>query len=423
MANPRLISAKIIQKILEERIFFGDLKKQIPEKDLPFCNMLILTALRRLTALRVILRGFLQKKIPNKHRLAEYLLMNAITEILYMETAEYAVINETVKNIRNTCDKFLGGLANAVLRKVCQQKNELRQKADTITPIPDSFTEILAGYNAEQIRQIGDSIFNVPALDITVKNNPPSWAEKLGAELLPNGSLRLYDAPKIQQLPEYASGNWWVQDIAAALPVAVMGDITDKKVIDLCAAPGGKTAQLCAKGAVVTALDISAARLETLQQNMRRLGFTDVKTINIDALDYLQTDNDQFDAILLDAPCSATGTFRRHPEVLHIKTAQDVNEQAALQKKMLEACRNILKIGGILVYSVCSIAKAEGEQQITAFLQSNHNFKPVPITPNDIAPYGTFADNLINANGAVRTLPYYQNGMDAFFICKMQRII
>lgn len=423
MANPRLISAKIIQKILEERIFFGDLKKQIPEKDLPFCNMLILTALRRLTALRVILRGFLQKKIPNKHRLAEYLLMNAITEILYMETAEYAIINETVKNIRNTCDKFLGGLANAVLRKVCQQKNELRQKADTITPIPDSFTEILAGYNAEQIKQIGDSIFSVPALDITVKSDPPSWAEKLGAELLPNGSLRLYNAPKVQQLPEYASGNWWVQDVAAALPVAAMGDISGKKVIDLCAAPGGKTAQLRAKGAEVTALDISASRLETLQQNMRRLGFTDISAQNIDALDYLQSGSVQFDAVLLDAPCSATGTFRRHPEVLHIKTAQDVNEQAALQKKLLEACPNILKVGGILIYSVCSIAKTEGEQQIADFLQNNPHFKLVPISTAEIAPYGTFADNLINTDGTIRTLPYYQNGMDSFFICKLQRII
>ncbi len=423
MANQRLISARIIQKILEEKIFFGDLKKQIPEKDLPFCNMLILTALRRLTAIRIILRGFLQKKIPNKHRLAEYLLINAITEILYMETAEYAVINETVKNIRNTCDKFLGGLANAILRKVCQQKDELRQKADTIPPIPDSFAEILAGYDTVQIKQIGDSIFNLPALDITVKSDPQSWVKKLGAELLPNGSLRIYEAPKVQQLPEYASGEWWVQDVAAALPVAAIGDIAGKKVVDLCAAPGGKTAQLRAKGATVTALDISASRLETLQQNMRRLGFTDIKTQNIDALDYLQNGSAQFDAVLLDAPCSATGTFRRHPEVLHIKTAQDVDEQAALQKKLLEACQNILKVGGTLIYSVCSIAQAEGERQIDDFLQSHRNFKLVPITSAEIAPYGAFADNLISADGTIRTLPYYQNGMDSFFICKLQRII
>lgn len=421
--NPRLNSAKIIQKILEEKVFFGDLKKQIPEKDLPFCNMLILTVLRRLTALRRILHGFLSKKIPNKHRLAEYLLLSAIAEILYMQTAEYAVINETVKNIRNTCDKFLGGLANAVLRKVCAQKNELQQTAEKISPLPDSFVELLAGYEAAQIQQIGVSVIEQPPLDITAKGDVTALAQKMNADILPNGSLRLYDAPKVQQLPEYNAGTWWVQDVAASLPVLAMGEIAGKKVIDLCAAPGGKTAQLCAKGADVTALDISEVRLETLRQNMHRLGFDKVKTQAIDALEYLRSTPEHFDAILLDAPCSATGTFRRHPEVLHIKNIQDAVEQAALQKELLDACENVLKIGGILLYSVCSISQIEGEKQIAEFLRNHSNYKLVPITETDI---GTWDDTLILTDGTVRTLPYYagtQKGMDSFFICKMQRII
>lgn len=423
MTNPRLSSAKIIQKILEEKIFFGDLKQQISEKDLPFCNMLILTVLRRLTALRQILNGFLSKKIPNKHRLAEYLLIAAIAEILYMQTAEYAVINETVKNIRNTNDKFLGGLANAVLRKVCAQKNELLQKAEKISPLPDSFVEILAGYDAAQIRQIGVSVIEQPPLDITVKSNAAVLAQKTDADILPNGTLRLYNAPKVQQVPEYDDGVWWVQDVAASLPVLAMGDVAGKKVLDLCAAPGGKTAQLCAKGADVTALDISAQRLETLRQNMHRLGFDKVKTQAIDALEYLRSAPEQFDAVLLDAPCSATGTFRRHPEVLHIKNIQDAVEQAMLQKELLDACENALKLGGILLYSVCSVCQIEGEQQIADFLRKHQNYKIVPITADDI---GTWNDSLISENGTVRTLPYYagaQKGMDSFFICKMQRII
>ncbi len=423
MTNPRLSSAKIIQKILEEKIFFGDLKQQISEKDLPFCNMLILTVLRRLTALRQILSGFLSKKIPNKHRLAEYLLIAAIAEILYMQTAEYAVINETVKNIRNTNDKFLGGLANAVLRKVCAQKNELLQKAEKISPLPDSFVEILAGYDAAQIRQIGVSVIEQPPLDITVKSNAAVLAQKTDADILPNGTLRLYNAPKVQQVPEYDDGVWWVQDVAASLPVLAMGDVAGKKVLDLCAAPGGKTAQLCAKGADVTALDISAQRLETLRQNMHRLGFDKVKTQAIDALEYLRSAPEQFDAVLLDAPCSATGTFRRHPEVLHIKNIQDAVEQAMLQKELLDACENALKLGGILLYSVCSVCQIEGEQQIADFLRKHQNYKIVPITADDI---GTWNDSLISENGTVRTLPYYagaQKGMDSFFICKMQRII
>ncbi len=423
MANPRLLSAKIIQKILEEKIFFGDLKKQIPEKDLPFCNMLILTLLRRLEAIRHILKGYLNKKIPHKHRLAEYLLWGAITEILYMQTAEYAVINETVKNIRNNCDKFLGGLANAVLRKVCTQKEALRQKAENFATLPNTFKEILHGYTAEEIARIERSVLSIPALDLTVKSAPSEWAQKLSAELLPSGSLRLHNPPKVQTLPEYNAGEWWVQDAAAALPVMALGDIKGKKVIDLCAAPGGKTAQLAARGAEVTALDIAAERIEILRQNMQRLGFDHIETKVADALEYLRESPQKFDAILLDAPCSATGTFRRHPEVLHIKTRNDVSEQAALQKSLLESCADGLEVGGILVYSVCSISKDEGENQIAAFLQTNKNFRQIKITADEISACGEWDAPLLLPDGSIRTMPYYHGGMDSFFICKLQRII
>lgn len=423
MANPRLLCAKIAQQILEEKIFFGDLKKQIPEKDLPFCNMLILTMLRRLQAVRHILNKFLSKKIPHKHRLAEYLLWEAITEILYMQTAEYAVINETVKAIRSSCDKFLGGLANAVLRKVCIQKDTLRKEAEKISALPNTFKEILRDYTADEISQIEQSVSTIPALNITVKSDPQKWAEELKADILPNGSLLLYNPPKVQTLPEYNAGEWWVQDAAASLPVMVMGDIKGKKVIDLCAAPGGKTAQLAARGAEVTALDISAERLEVLRQNMLRLGFNNIKTIATDALKFLRESPPEFDAILLDAPCSATGTFRRHPEVLHIKTVNDVKEQTALQKSLLEACSTGLKVGGILVYSVCSISKEEGEKQIAAFLQTNKNFRLIKINETEISTYGQWDKSLILPDGTIRTLPHYQNGMDSFFICKLQRII
>ena len=426
MPNPRLSSAKILQKILEEKIFFGDLKKQISEKDLPFVNMLVLTALRKLMGLKQILNGFLSKKIPHKHRLAEYLLLCAIAEILFMDTPEYAVINETVQNVRHTCDKFLGGLANAVLRKICAQKNELRAKINTVSPLSAEFAKIIGDYSAEEKALIAQSVDFVPPLDLTFKGDPREWTEKMHADLLPSGSLRLYNPSKIQQLPFYDSGEWWVQDAAAALPAKIMGDISGKKVIDLCAAPGGKTAQLAAAGAEVTALDISAARLETLKQNLARLNFNNVRTIAVDALEYLQKAEEQYDAILLDAPCSATGTFRRHPEILHIKSMADVEEQAALQAKILAECARILKIGGILVYSVCSISKSEGEYQIEKFLQQNRQFKQIAISADEISAYGLWKNNLLTTSGAIRTLPYFQSqqkGMDSFFICKLQRII
>lgn len=426
MTTIRLNCAKILQTVLEEKVFFGELKKQVSEQDLPYVNMLILLIFRHLCGLKKILKLFLQKKIPHKNRIAEYLLLSATAEILYTQTAPYAVINETVNHIKKTCDKYMAGMANAVLRRIVADKENLRQKADNTSPLPDTFLQILQDYDNEEIKKIADSVNVLPPLDITVKENPTAWSEKMQAELMPNGSLRLFSYPKIHELPEYTSGSWWVQDVAASLPVKAMGDVTGLNVVDLCAAPGGKTAQLAAAGAKVTALDISEGRLATLQQNMKRLGFNDVHTICDDALHFMQTYPQKFDAVLLDAPCSATGTFRRHPEVLHIKTAEDVQLQQKLQRQMLNKCHNILKVGGTLLYSVCSISKDEGEKQIEEFIKENKHFQIVPIKNEDISACGQWKDALILPNGCVRTLPYYErdlSGMDSFFICKMQRII
>lgn len=427
MQNLRIKAAQILQSVLEEKIFFGELKKQLSEKDLPFVNMLMLTTLRRYEALQVVLASFLSKKIPNKHRFANYLLILAIAELLFMQTAPYAVINETVANIRKTADKFLGGLANAVLRKVLAQKNDLLQKIENYNLIPQSFLPILQGYDNNEIKQIAQSIVTQPPLDLTVRQNPEEWAQKLQGTLLPNGSIRLFNNPKVQDLIGYNDGAWWVQDVAASLPVQILGaDLSGKKVLDLCAAPGGKTAQLAARGADVRAIDISAERLQTLRQNMQRLKFSKIKTQAIDALDFLQTTSEKFDIILLDAPCSATGTFRRHPEVLYLKTAADVEEQAKLQKKLLNAAVNVLKKDGVLVYSVCSISKIEGEYQITEFLQNQAQMKLEKIEKTDISSYGKWNEVLITAEGTIRTLPNYfaaEKGMDSFFICKMKRII
>lgn len=427
MQNLRIKAAQILQSVLEEKIFFGELKKQLSEKDLPFVNMLMLTTLRRYEALQVVLASFLSKKIPNKHRFANYLLILAIAELLFMQTAPYAVINETVANIRKTTDKFLGGLANAVLRKVLAQKNDLLQKIENYNLIPQSFLPILQGYDNNEIKQIAQSIVTQPPLDLTVRQNPEEWAQKLQGTLLPNGSIRLFNNPKVQDLIGYNDGAWWVQDVAASLPVQILGaDLSGKKVLDLCAAPGGKTAQLAARGADVRAIDISAERLQTLRQNMQRLKFSKIKTQAIDALDFLQTTSEKFDIILLDAPCSATGTFRRHPEVLYLKTAADVEEQAKLQKKLLNAAVNVLKKDGVLVYSVCSISKIEGEYQITEFLQNQAQMQLEKIEKTDISSYGKWNEVLITAEGTIRTLPNYfaaEKGMDSFFICKMKRII
>ena len=412
-----------MQTVLEDKVFFADLKTQIAAKDLPFANMLILTALRHWVGLNRLLDTFLSKKIPNKHRAARYLILLAMTELLFMQTAPYAVINETVKNVRQTTDLFLSRLSNAVLRQITAQAEKWQYQLAGESHLPNDFITLLDGYDTATIKQIDDCIGNLPALDLSVKENPKLWAQKLGAELLPSGSLRLSANANIPSLEGYNEGAWWVQDAAAALPVLALGDVNGKKVADLCAAPGGKTAQLAAKGANVTAIDISADRLKTLQQNMQRIGLKPVQTICADAIDFLQTASEKFDALLLDAPCSATGTFRRHPEVLHLKNIADVQIQAQLQRQILDRCAAVLNIGGTLVYSVCSIAQAEGEQQIKPFLAQNKNFRLIPITAQEISPFGTWHAPLIAGDGFVRTLPFYHGGMDSFFICKMQRII
>jgi len=426
MTDIRLQCARTIQKILEDKIFFSELKKEFSEDDLPFANMLILTSLRYWVALNKALAQYIRKKIPNKHRLAEYLIKLAMTELLFMKTPAYAVINQTTQNVKQNCDKFLGGLANAVLRKISQQKEDVLRQINNTNLLPESFLKLLEGYSAEDIKQISESIKETVPLDITVKDETPEWQKKLNAELLPNGTLRIFSAAKIKELPQYNEGKWWVQDVAAALPVAVCGNIKDKKVIDLCAAPGGKTAQLAAKGAMVTALDISEKRMETLKQNMQRLEFDNINTLAIDAVEYMNRCTDKYDVVLLDAPCSASGTFRRHPEVIHIKDATDVREASKIQQKLLDLCPLITEKGSIVIYSVCSICKEEGEKQINDFLARHKEFKKIAITSEDISPFGNWKQNFINSDGEIRTLPHYLKslqGMDSFFICKMKRII
>ena len=316
MQNPRIISAKILQSILEDKVFFSDLKQDVEEENRAFVNMLVLSTLRNLVPLKKTLTNFLQKKIAHKNRVVEYLLLLAIEELLEMNTPDYAVLDTAVKNIRKQSDMFLANMANAVLRNICRNLQQVKSDFFKMNKMPLSFKELLQGYEKEQIQRISRSIGQIATIDLSVKNHPMEWAKKLDAKLLPNGSLRLINREKISNLEGYDQGSWWVQDVAASLPALLAGDLSGKIVADLCAAPGGKTAQLALTAKKVYAFDISALRLERLKENMLRLDLADkIEVINTDSAQYFQDNSElKFDAILLDAPCSATGTFRRHPE-------------------------------------------------------------------------------------------------------------
>lgn len=430
MPDPRLQAARILQDILEKKHFLGEAKAAFSDnapQDNAFINMLVLTAMRHLVFIRKILRRFVKKKLPAKAVFGEYALILGTTESLYMNTPDYALINSWVEITKKETDKYVAGLVNAVLRKITAGKTELRQE-DKGEFFPSEFFKLLAAdYGSATAKQIQQAALSEPALDITTAQNPQELARKLDGTLLPNGTVRLKNDGKIENLPDYEQGSWWVQDFAASLAVKTLGKISGLKILDICAAPGGKTAQLAAKGAEVTALDISESRLEKLKENMKRLNLGCREIICADGIKYLQSlTKPVFDAVLLDAPCSATGTIRRHPELVHIKNAADIKKQCRLQKEFLSCVGKALKIGGTLIYCVCSAAKDEGERQIQDFLQTSPEFKNLPVSASELElnPTGEL-EEIITPEGYIRTLPsHLQNdgGCDSFFIARLQKV-
>ena len=426
MNTIRQTAVEMLKDVLENKNFFSEVKlgqSQLSSQDSAFANMLILTTFRHLVFIKKVLKKFVKKKLPASASNGQYALFLGTTEILYLNTPDYAVINSYVEITKQLTDKYVAGFVNAVLRNICKQKEELK-KEETNEFFPPEFFHILnQDYGKKTIQKIQSTAMIEPKLDITVKSDAKHWAKTLGGQLLPSDTIRLENNGKITALEGYANGDWWVQDFAAALAVKALPDIKDKKVLDMCAAPGGKTAQLINKGAKVTALDISAPRLKKLQENLQRLHF-DAKVICADAFEYIKNyTEDGYDAVLLDAPCSATGTIRRHPELVHIKRLKDVEKQAELQKEILAQTPKILKTGGILIYCTCSISKLEGEKQIAAFLEANQNFKIIPITSQELCGTDVLKE-IITEEGFIRTLPQHLEkfgGTDSFFVARLKK--
>lgn len=425
MADSRLTAAQILLDIIENKNFASEAKARFEKQigtDSAFINMLLQTTLRHMVFIKRILKQFVKKKLPAQSALAHYALLLGTTEILYMDTPDYAAINSYVELVKKQLDKYVAGFVNAVLRKVVANKETFLAAKDEEF-FPPEFRKILnAGYGKKTVRKIEQSFLNEPGLDLSCKAEPQAWAQKLEAAFLPTGTLRLPNQGGIARLEGYEEGAWWVQDFAASLAAKALGkNIAGQKVLDLCAAPGGKTAQLLAAGAQVTALDISETRLARLQENVKRLKLPQPEIICADAVSYLQNlPAPAFDAILLDAPCSATGTLRRHPEIVHIKNLSDVEKQTIIQKEILNVVSKALKPGGTLIYCVCSLAKAEGEEQIAAFLKEHAEFSLRPLT-SEIPPE---ISEIVNSSGCIRTLPCHLEkfgGTDGFFVARLQK--
>ena len=311
------------------------------------------------------------------------------------------------------------GLINAVLRRVTQSRTAA---ADELLDTPEwLLTRWTKHYGKESGRAIAAANRNEPALDLTVKADPQFWAERLHGRVLPTGSVRTLAQGAVTSLPGFDEGAWWVQDAAAAIPARLFGDLSGHSIADLCAAPGGKTAQLALAGAKVTAVDRSEQRLKRLRDNFTRLTFN----AEIIAADVLEWQSPPFEAVLLDAPCSSTGTIRRHPDIPWIKSESDIATLASLQLRLLDRAVELTKVGGTLIYCVCSLEPEEGEQQIEALLARDPRVQRKPIVAHEVAGHAEF----INADGDLRTLPTQLpdsdprwGGLDGFYAARLSRI-
>jgi 16S rRNA (cytosine967-C5)-methyltransferase len=272
----------------------------------------------------------------------------------------------------------------------------------------------LETYGEERARAIASAHLGVPPLDIVTKSAPPGIPD---ASLLFGQVWRLSEPARVDTLPGYAEGDWWVQDAAATLPARLLGEVRGRAVIDLCAAPGGKTAQLAAAGALVTGVERDGARMERLKENLRRLRL-DAHLVVEDARDFRPEEPAPF--VLLDAPCSATGTMRRHPELPWIKGASDVTACAGAAGELLDAAADMTAKGGLLVFAVCSLEREEGPEQVDEFLRRRPEFSRQAIAPREIFDQG----ELLDASGDLRTLPCHlaeRGGMDGFYAARLRR--
>lgn len=392
-------------------------------RDRAFVFNLVMLSLRQLGMLRHTLNRLLDRGLPRNATWTEAALITGLAQILYLRTADHAAVNETVALVKGLSGKERGfaGLVNAVLRQAIRQRDKLLADGEAFPErnLPDWLrSSWSAAYGKDGMRAISRSLAQNPPLDISLKpdENIESWSTKLAAILLPTGSLRR-QMTDVSALEGYEAGAWWVQDMAAAIPATLFGDISGKHILDLCAAPGGKTLQLAARGARVTAVDRNKNRLKRLDANLARTNLS----ANVVAADAATFKPDtQVDHILLDAPCSATGTLRRNPDVIWTKGPGDVEKLAKLQTRILKHAFTLLPVGGTLVYCVCSLEKSEGADQIDTFLRETESAERRPITPSEVGGL----TELLTTEGDLLCLPSLlaaDGGMDGFYAARLTK--
>ncbi|MGY6549306.1 MAG: RsmB/NOP family class I SAM-dependent RNA methyltransferase [Roseinatronobacter sp.] len=415
---PRGAALDLILTLIARRVSMAEVLAQPPDSlaQLPpegraRAQRLALEALRASGRADHLLKPALRKPPPEPVR---WLLRLALTEIHGSGAAPHGVINDAVSLARARGFSRQAGLVNAVLRALAEGPD---WQGAPVPRLPDWLRGALQNaYGAAVTAAIERAHLSPAPLDLTLNGPPP---EGLEGVLLPTGSLRLHTAGQVTALSGYAAGAFWVQDAASALPVRLFGDMAGQRVLDLCAAPGGKTMQLAAQGARVTALDISGPRLDRLRANLTRTRLQ-AELVVADALNWRPAQ--PYEAILLDAPCSATGTIRRHPELPLIRNRSEVKALQALQMQLLDRvldpAQGLLAPGGRVVYCTCSLLPDEGEAQVRAALD-RHAVRQVPVTLQGLP------DAAQAHGGAIRTRPDFwaeHGGMDGFYMALLQHL-
>lgn len=427
----RRIATDIVDGVLRRRIALDDQLSgktahlglaTLPDRDRALMRRLAATVLRRLGTLRHLVGGFLDKGFPADAPRTETILLVGAAQILWLDVPDHAAVDLSVRLAQaDRRAARYAGLVNAVLRRVAQARSEFDSSDVTRDTPPWLYARWQKTYGDDTARAIAAANGHEPALDLTVKQDAAHWAERVHGKVLPTGTVRTLAHGAISLLPGFVEGAWWVQDAAASIPAQLFGTLAGKDVCDLCAAPGGKSAQLANAGANVTAVDRSPARIARLKENFARLKLN-VETVAADALEW-QPDK-QFNAVLLDAPCTATGTIRRHPDVPWLKSENDLGVLTSLQSRLLDRAAGLLKPGGTLVYCTCSLEPEEGEAQIAALLARDPRLERAPITAAEVFGQAEF----VTALGELRTLPHYLpdadprwGGLDGFFAARLTR--
>jgi 16S rRNA (cytosine967-C5)-methyltransferase len=417
----RAAALALISGVTQDRATLGDLLAAgalaaLAPPERARAQRLALTALRQLGRADAVLRPLL-RKAPPPDLMA--LLRLATVELLTEQAAPHGVVNDAVALAQNGGPRLAGfaGLVNAVLRKVAQTAPE-HWAALPPPPLPNWLRgRLMSAWGKPAVMAIEAAHLQGAATDLTLRgDDAAAWAERLGARVLPTGSLRLADRhAQISELPGYAEGAWWVQDAAAALAARVLAPRQGARVLDLCAAPGGKTLQLAAAGARVTALDISAPRMARVAENLTRCGLA-AETVVADALHWQPAE--AFDAVLLDAPCSATGTIRRHPDLPFARDPASLRPLVALQAALFDRALGWLRPGGRLVLCTCSLLPDEGEAQLQAALARHPELR---VDREALALPGV-DPGWVTPQGGLRLRPDYwreAGGMDGFFIAAL----